>query len=254
MESTKLWFDSLTLLAPTAPVLMVATFADYSSSRDDVDKPMKELYELVNRHQSIVWNADGNAFAISNKEGSGISELRRTIETVARNQDHVSMKVSLRWIFCLDAILNEPEPFLPLATVRAYGKRYDVLSWTEVTEMLLFLHDFGMIVYFNTTDNLSEVVTTNPHWLVDEISKLIRDQTIHPFDYGAIDQAGLLHDLMVYLETAVVSRDLLHYFWNQKQVAFLIDFMRRLLLLGSWSFFQEPHYLVPSMITGMVLL
>ena len=119
----------------------------------------------------------------------------------------------------------------------------------EIDNMLLLFHELGVVLHFRSTEALHALVTTRPQWLIDSISKVIRDKAIHPYDPLPLEQAGLTSDAHMLLSMGLATRDLLSYLWDGAHVDFLIDLMRSLLLLSDWRYFDaESVFIVPCML------
>lgn len=253
MEFIKFWLNSIHFHASEAPIFMVGTFGDKLDNPKDVEKIDKILAPLVKKKRQITKNDKNESnlsfFPINNKEKGGIVELRETIEAVTSEQEFVELEVSIQWMRALDIVLEAKSNFVTLTKMKAIGKKVGIQSASEVEDMLQLFHQLGVILHFTSTVNLSEVVTTKPQWLIDAISMVIRDPKLHPFDRKGFKAEGVEGDLTDLFTKGYASRDLLGYLWQKKRVDFLIDLMRKLLLLSNWQFEEEKDkFLIPSMI------
>ena len=48
--------------------------------------------------------------------------------------------------------------------------------------MLKYFHDIGMLLHFNKTNELRDLVIIEPQWIVDALTMVIRDFTIHQYN------------------------------------------------------------------------
>ena len=253
MEFLKFWLNSIRFHAEEAPILMVGTFGDKLKDPKDVEKVETIIAPLVKKSRQIVKNDKEESglsfFPINNKEKKGIPELRKMIEAVTVEQDFVELEVSIQWMRALDVVLEAKDNYVSLTKMKAIGNKVGIKAATEVEEMLKLFHELGVILHFTATVNLAEVVTTKPQWLIDAVSRVIRDPKLHPFERKSFKEAGLLDDLNRLHNEGFASRDLLEHLWEKERVDFLIDLMRKLLLLSSWQFEEEKdQFLIPSMI------
>lgn len=256
MDFLKFWLNSIRFHASEAPLLMVGTFGDKLGDPKDVEKVEKVVGEMVKGNRMIIKNDKDESslsfFPINNKEKEGIVELRKMIENVTVDQDFVNTEVSIQWMRALDIVLEAKEEYVTLSKMKAIGNKVGIKSATEVEEMLKLFHELGVILHFTATVNLAEIVTTKPQWLIDAVSLVIRDPELHPFDKKQFKDNGLLGDLESLFSKAIASRDLLDFMWKKERSEFLIDLMRKLLLMSTWHFEEEKDkFLVPSMIRNV---
>ena len=148
---------------------------------------------------------------------------------------------------------GESKGWISLEDAKKIAEReeVDTDSTTELQEMLSLFHELGVIIHFTATESLRSFVTTNPQWLIDSISKIIRDRKTHKFDTSVIESVGLTDDANMLYSQGVASRDLLEYLWGKNETQFLIDLTHRLLLLGPWNDDKDDTlYLIPSMVSN----
>mmetsp|Transcript_17500 Transcript_17500/g.22287 ORF Transcript_17500/g.22287 Transcript_17500/m.22287 type:complete len:825 (-) Transcript_17500:108-2582(-) len=264
LEYLRFWLNSVRLHAPLAPVLLVGTFGDQVIG-EEMLKVNEHINKLTSRFTQIVPNdSTGTAlmfFPIDNTGGSGSGDvelIRNSINDVTKNQEFVHRETPIRWLRTLDK-LNEDatRSWYTLTEVRNMSKKCGISSVSEVSKMLSLFHKLGVIVHLTNTAALENTITTNPQWLIDSLSKVIRSANLHGFNMEDLDVAGLRNEAEDLLNDALASRDLLEYLWQDKhkQVDFLIDLMRETLLISDWNFGNSRHreglnvmYLVPSML------
>jgi len=143
---------------------------------------------------------------------------------------------------------NEKDHYIELADAKAIGTRIGIKQSTEQEAALSLFHEFGLICHLTMTETLKNVVIIHPQWLLDSLSKVIRDSTLHKFNQNEIERFGLTEDVQRTYEKAVVSRDFLEYIWEKDQVDFLIDVMKHTMLMSDWNFSNDRCYLVPSLL------
>eukprot|EP00511_Aplanochytrium_stocchinoi_P006575 CAMPEP_0204831220 /NCGR_PEP_ID=MMETSP1346-20131115/10129_1 /ASSEMBLY_ACC=CAM_ASM_000771 /TAXON_ID=215587 /ORGANISM="Aplanochytrium stocchinoi, Strain GSBS06" /LENGTH=298 /DNA_ID=CAMNT_0051962063 /DNA_START=161 /DNA_END=1057 /DNA_ORIENTATION=+ len=118
----------------------------------------------------------------------------------------------------------------------------------EQDQALSLFHARGMIVHLTATETLKSMIIINPQWLINAFGKIIRDRSLHRLDAGEFQHVGLDNDLILAFQKGVASRDLLDYLWSDEPVEFLIDLMKRTMLLSDWGYSNEPSYLIPSLL------
>ena len=124
------WLHSVKLHAPDAPVLLVGTFLEDVNSSEKLGKVEKMLRSrFSHRFKQIVENNNNQYiyYPLDNKSSAGVNLVREMIEVVTREQDYIKRAVSLRWMCCLDKMLQSaPKAWMSLKEVKAH----DIVSGT----------------------------------------------------------------------------------------------------------------------------
>lgn len=243
MSFLRYWTETIGIHAPKAPVLFVGTFLD-QIEKDSLESAKRQLFDAfptIANEESFV--------AISNREGTGVESLRDSIDKAILLQDFVYTPVSVRWMKALDGLLEEEKPWTTFKVFRERARRDGISSLIETEQALKLFHQFGSVMYFESTESLKDLIVHNPQWLIDQVSKVIRDARIHGLDNAELQQAGLEEDGQRLLTEGLCSRDLLGFLWQQDQVEYLISLMQSLLLMSPvrMNTTDSLMYLVPSM-------
>jgi len=243
-EYLMFWLQSIKLHAPEAPIIIVGTNLMDIESEEDVRELNKVVERLVGaKYPQIVKNFVDKLsfFPIDNKISDGIKLLRTALEQVIRNDKHAIEPVSIKWILLLDKISAKKgsENFLTLANVEQMGADIGIHNKHELLSALSLLHERGMIIHITSTSTLKKIIVVEPQWLVDALSKVIRDGGIHMFNEEEFRKVGLEDDLQMLFNNALASRGLLEYIWKGEQVDFLLDLMKRTMLLSEYSFSKK---------------
>ena len=264
------WLNSVNLHASQAPVLLVATHAEGALGKGKVLARLDlRLQELIEPFPQVVPHVARHLcfFPVSNRSGAGKRELRQAIETASLSQAFVHYPVPLSWLRCLDIMSKEvslsesesqmvaestmrkADDWLPLERVKELAATYNVTSGEEVMEMLHVFHELGEVLHFTGTVALEQVIVVNPQWLIDNLSLLIRDRTLHPYDHAKLETSGVLDDANRVQASGIASLDLMNYFWGRQSVQFFVDLMRETLLISDWPYAgQDTLFLVPSLL------
>mmetsp|Transcript_9725 Transcript_9725/g.12145 ORF Transcript_9725/g.12145 Transcript_9725/m.12145 type:complete len:566 (+) Transcript_9725:2-1699(+) len=249
------WLNSIKMHAEGAPVFLVGTFKDMVDSKEtllDIDTILKNL--IGKKYPQVIHNLGDKLvyFPVSNRTGEGVMDLRESAIEIATQQEHAKISVKMRWMLCLDNFerLSLEEPWLRLSKVQEIARAAGISDHNEVQKMLHLYHQLGMVVHLTSTQTLADVVVTNPQWLLNSISLVIRDSEIHSFErMDELENAGLKEDVERLFTRGLVSRDLLLFLWDREQVNFLLDLMKHTMLLSEWDFGSEDNlYLVPSLL------
>lgn len=237
-RSLRTWLLTIETFAPNAPVIFVGTHCDQVRDR-------KSNLLIKNFVSSVSGGRQLPFLTIDNKTNTGVATLQERIVTLTIAQDYVNMEVPIRWMACLDELVGKEAAWLSLTKVRKVGEQCGINSAQDLENMLVFCTQMGMLLYFNHTENLREIVTLKPAWLLDCISKIMRDPEIHMYNREALASEGMLSEVDSYFRTGLISKDLLEYLWGKTEAAFLIDLMESLMLLSPSRFNEQ--YLVPAM-------
>jgi len=193
-------------------------------------------------------------FPIDNRERFRIDQLRRAVEQCARDDQSVLQEVSIRSMAFLDSILSEKQKQKAYLTfsdeVKQLGTNVGIPSVREQEEALAFFHERGFLIHMTSTEILKNIVVINPQWLIDALSKVIRDGSIH-IDFQEFKTVGLEEDARSTFETALASRDFLEHVWKGEQIEFFIDLMKRTMLLSEWN---REFYLIPSLLRDTYMI
>lgn len=234
------------LQQPTKPAYTPSSAASSTAipNGESVVSPTSSV--LVNSEQDLLY------FPISNKDGSGVEALKRTIYSTVRAQPHTRRKVPMAWMHILDAAIVEDRPWLNMSRVKELAAAEGVTSSTELLTLLKFCTELGTLVHLTLSVTLAETVVLDAQWLVDQMAKVIRDGDVHVGDLQEVSKAELRNDWLRLYKHGLVSRDLLTFFWPAKVSDFLQEFMLKLLLISEWRHGDvagsSEMFLVPSMV------
>ena len=237
-KSLRTWLLTIETFAPNAPVIFVGTRCDEVRDR-------KSLQMIKNFVSSISGGRQLPFLTIDNKSNTGVATLQERIVNLTIAQDYVNIEVPIRWMACLDELIVKDDNWLSFGEVRKVAESCGIETVEDLENMLIFCTQTGMLLYFNYSENLKQIVTLKPAWLLDCISKIMRDPDLHKFDRAALANEGMLTEVDSYFRTGLISRDLLEYLWGKTESAFLIDLMESLMLLSPSRFNEQ--FLVPAM-------
>lgn len=170
------WLRNIQVLAPEAPVLLVATHID--------ERPEDFNYE---RFKTAYPQLVGH-IGVSNKEGTGIEALRRITAREAAKLPLMEQQWSTTWCQAEETLRDHPAYHLTRVDYTDVCVRQGVKADIARTALGGYLHDLGKILYYQEDDLLSDFVVLKPNWLTQAISRVLDDSVTR-------DQGGLLdHD------------------------------------------------------------
>jgi len=122
---------------------------------------------------------------------------------------------------------------------------------SEILTLLNFLHDLRLLIHFDDTSKLNDVVVLDPQWLIDVFKKVI---TVRPYHWKEKKYV----DLWCKLEKeGILEEELLKHVWSSlipqtETCESLIAIMEKFSLLCPWPLQKgvscSKQYLVPSML------
>jgi internalin A len=158
------WLAKIQVLAPDAPVILVATHLD--------EHPMdlnfirfKEAYPQVVGHVGV-----------SNKDGTGIAELRKMIAKEAARLPLMEQQWPKTWLEAEAALRKDPRYHLTSSEYADACVKQGVSRDIATTALGGYLHDLGKILYHQDDDALSDFVVLKPNWLSKAISRVLDDE------------------------------------------------------------------------------
>ncbi|XP_044171347.1 uncharacterized protein LOC114952154 [Acropora millepora] len=158
------------------PVIIVGT---------NLDQPFEEVNTMEERiKKSIVdkkymKHVTAPFFAVDNKteNDEGVQKLRQRIIEILKEEPYMGEEVPLRWFKferAVDALVAKQTYFMDLDQLLSVIRQVcQIEDEEEVTAMLDFYHDLGVIVKHGQT------VVLQAQWLIDLFKQLI---TVRPFD------------------------------------------------------------------------
>jgi len=259
LEYVGFWLKSIRLHAPDSPICIVGTFAHEAAGNGIFRSINRRLLAYVgDEFPQIVKNSSDRLlyFPCDNKDGFGILRVRKTIEEIAlaetiRPERHISM----RMVVFLDKILERAKSseYLDFGTVKEIGLSIGITGDEIIRKCLNVFHQRGLLVYLSSTEALRNIVVINPQWLVDNLSKVIRDGSVHRLNEQEVESKGLVEDMKMTYERGFTTLDFLQYVWGKQHQGFFLDLMRQTMLLCEWRKTQNL-FLVPSVLQTVFVI
>ena len=244
--------------SPTLPlVFLVCTHADEPFCSTDSRELALEIYgflrtkiygNLLFRDVFVVDNTKSG----SKKECPEVMRLREELLAVSKKLPQIKQAIPLKWLMyenVLRVLRKEGKKWIPIMEARKIANDECGIPDDEQFQTLLnFLHDHRILIHFNETPELQNMVILDPQWLIDVFKKVI---TIKRYEH--VEETVV--ELWLKLEkTGILDERLLDHVWgplfnNQETHRSLIAIMERFSLLCSWpSTDANKQYLVPPML------
>jgi internalin A len=165
-EQSKLdfWLKTISIHAPEAPVLMVATHIDERA-------PELNVHQYLRAYPQIA-----AVLQISCKTGEGIQELKDFIAQQAATLPLMGQPWPTSWVEVEQALLARPEHHINVETYMYLCASKDVRAEMAQGTLGSYLHDLGKILFFRDDPLLSRMVVLKPNWITKAISHVLEDE------------------------------------------------------------------------------
>ena len=174
--------------------------------------------------------------------------------SVSKELPHVKEVIPVKWLKyekTLQCMKKEGQKWISLATAKCVAcNQCEIDSKDEFKTLLNFLHDLRILIHFDDTAELKDMVVLDTQWLIDVFKKVI---TVKPYHW----KEKPFVDLWCRLEKeGILEEKLLEHVWkplilHKETSESLIAIMERFSLLCSWPLPDvsgDKQYLVPSML------
>ena len=245
------------------PVFVVFTHADTPYGGGDPCALAREIFGFL---QSKPYRAHlfEEIFVVDNtKSGSvfecpGIVHLRKEVLAVAKELPQMKEVIPIKWLRyekALQAMKEMGHKHISLRKAQLIASEVcKIEEDQEILTLLNFLHDQRVIIHFDDTPLLKELVVLDSQWLVDVLKKVI---TIKPYDPKETTEFQTLWEK--FEQTGILQEELLEHVWNplfdnKETCKSLVAIMEKFSLLCPLPQLNEPcskQYLVPSMLMSL---
>ena len=259
------WMSSLASLVSDCPLASLKKFPAVFLVCTHADQPYcdRNPFELANEifgdlkskpygaHLFDVFCVD-NTKSGTESECKEIMRLRAKVHVVSKELPHVIEPIPIKWLKyekALRALKESDHKFISLSTAKKIAAKFCNINDHEVQTVLTFLHDLRVLIHFDDSPKLNELVFLDIQWLIDVFKNVI---TVRAYPVER-DFAPLWEKLE---KKGILEENLLKHVWNslvpQKEThESLIAIMEKFSLMCPWPSSDDlcnKHYLVPSML------
>jgi len=241
------------------PVFLVCTHADTPNGGGNPRALAQEIFDWL---QSKPYSSQlvERVFVVDNtKSGStcecpDVVHLRKEVLDVAKELPQMKEAIPIKWLKYERALqVMKEDGYKHISLERAKQIALEVCTISEdeeISTLLNFLHDQRMLIHFDDSPELNNLVVLDPQWLIDVFKKVI---TVKPYDY----KERKFRELWCKLEaTGILEEELIEHVWgplfDRKETSeSLIAIMEKFSLLcrlPSPRATCRQQYLVPSML------
>jgi len=241
-------------------VFLVCTHADKPYNGCD---PFELAYEIFGTlknkpygpHLSGVFVVD-NTKSGSEFECEQVKHLREAVLAIAKELPHVNEVIPIKWLRyekCIEILKNERHHISLAQAKHLASKECIINKESEIVTLLNFLHELRLIIHFDDTSELNDMVVLDPQWLIDIFKKVI---TVRPYHWKENQYFHLWRKLE---REGILEEKLLKHVWSSlipqtETFESLIAIMEKFSLLCPWPLQGVScgkQYLVPSMLKSL---
>ena len=240
------------------PVILVCTHAD--QCQEDAKDRARKIYGTLRseakpygKHLCKTYFVVDNTTSGRGDECPDVHRLRKEIRAVTEQLPQMRQLIPIKWLRFEDVLLKNKsengEPFISLEEARMVALECGIEDDEQFVTLLNFLHDQRILIHFDDTPELMNMVILDPQWLIDLFRKVI---TVKPYDPTADEH--YLEEMWTKLETdGILDDKLLQIVWSpllkKETTQNLIAVMEKFSLVCSLpSVDNQKQFLVPSML------
>ncbi|MCP4363601.1 MAG: GTPase [Chloroflexi bacterium] len=160
------WLRNIQVLAPDAPIMIVATHIDERPADFNYDRYKTTYPQLVGH------------IGVSNKNGEGINELKQLLAEEATKLPLMEQEWPQTWVAAEAALLKNSDRHINLAGYSESCVKHGLAAEIASTAFGGYLHDLGKILYYQDDHTLSDFVVLKPNWLTRAISRVLDDDNV----------------------------------------------------------------------------
>ena len=245
------------------PVFLVFTHADTPYGGGDPCLLAREIFGFL---QSKPYRAHlfQEIFVVDNTKSGSVSEcpgvmrLRQKVFAVAKELPQINEVIPIRWLRyekVLQTMKERGDKHISLEKAKQIAAEVcNINEDQEILTLLNFLHDQRVLIHFDDTPSLKNLVVLDSQWLVDVLKKVI---TVKPRDPKETTEYQTLWER--FEQTGILEEELLEHVWypllvQRETSESLIAIMEKFSLLCPLPSVNAPcskQYLVPSMLMSL---
>ena len=240
------------------PVFLVCTHADKPYDGGDPSTLARELFGSLqtkpySKHLHDVFVVDNTKSGLES-ECPEVVRLRNEVLDIAKELPQMKEAIPIKWLKFekeLRAMRNEGHKWISFDTAtNIASEKCNVVDSKEFKTLLNFLHDKRIMIHFDDTPELNELLVLDPQWLIDVFKKVI---TVKPYDRKGKKFTELWRKLE---NKGILDEKLLEQVWgplfdDRATCEGLLQIMGKFSLLCSWPSSDSlcgKQYLVPAML------
>ncbi len=253
--------ESEVLTEKLPPVFLVCTHADTPYGGGDPFTLAKEVFGSL-RTKPYRSHLYEDVFVVDNTKSGNESEcseivrLRQEVLEFAKELPQLKEPIPIKWLRyekALQVMKKDGHKWIPLESAKKIASEVcNIVDDVQFQTLLNFLHDQRILIHFDDSPKLNQLVVLDPQWLIDVFKEVI---TIRKFNRKEKSFENLWCKLQ---ETGILEEKLLEHVWgplfdNNETRESLLEIMEKFSLLCPWPSSDascSKQYLVPSMLVS----
>ena len=173
------WLNIIHLFASNSPLIIVL------NEKDDLQRTLNRA-ELLSRYPDSIKDIIPVNFKTheepdptkTQKRLKDITHLISTIEHHAQTLPHIGDPVPARWVDVRQAIEQDSRDWIYRPQFDTLCHNHDITNPTDITTLLGFFHDLGILLHFTNTPLLRDKVILNPAWATNAVYRIFDNNRI----------------------------------------------------------------------------
>ena len=159
------WLDVIHARAPESPIVIVATHIDERNAT----LPAQELQQAYPQIAAFC--------AVSNKIGTGISELRDKLSEIAAKLPLMGESWPKTWLETATKIREHCDKYITPQQLLDLMANHGVTG-EDASILANWLHELGDILYYENDESLKNIVILKPQWVTKSISDVLESKDV----------------------------------------------------------------------------
>lgn len=167
------------------------------------------------------------------KDGTGIAQLRQSIEREAERIEHLRAMFPARWFAIKEHLAASERNYLTFDEYRDFCRQYGETGENAQEELAGYLHALGVILNYRDDPRLDDMLLLDPHWVTNAIYKILNAKKVE-------QQRGEVHlnDLAEILDERAYPTSMRR---------FILDLMKKFDLCFSFPG-DDGRHLIPELL------
>jgi len=241
------------------PVFLVCTHADEPHGGVSPCTLANEIFDFL-QNKPYSAHLFEHVFVVDNTKSGGkfecpeVVRLRQEIRAVVKELPQMKEYIPIKWLHfekTLQVMKEEGQHWISLQTAKEIASKVCKIDADQDFLILLnFLHDQRILIHFDDTPELNQLVVLDPQWLIDVFKKVI---TVKRYDHEEREFKDLWRKLE---KTGILEEKLLQHVWSDQKEASesLVAIMEKFSLICLWpspDASSSKQYFVPSMLMSL---
>ena len=216
------WLQLIQSFGGDSPVIIVGNKSDQQAL--DIDQR-----GLMRKYPNITGIVETSCL-----KDVGISKLKKMLSREISALQHVHDELPTSWFVVKDKIASLDSDYIE------YKKYQEICEQNEVSEknsqdsLVSFLHDLGVIVYFQDDPRLKPLGVLNPEWVTNGVYRILNSHELFQ-NKGVLDSRYL---------GQILNTDT----YSHQHQLFILDVMQKFELCFKFDGNSETTYLVPDIL------